>query len=330
MKKFITVFIVLLLINTMVPVVYYKLYYSNTTIPTPKATPFPSNNSLLDTEKPIDNSKVKIYNLNSKELEEIPLMDFLVGAAACEMPASYEGEAIKAQMIAIHSYYLYLQQTSSPKQYTYNEPLMQGYAGKQQLQQFWGMNFNDYYQKYLRCADEVKDIIATYDGKSAMTTYFAVSCGKTQSSQDEWGEKLEYLVSCDSSFDAVSEKYLQVKEFTVQQMYDRLMSGFSGFELDVEKPAEWFGDITYNEAGYVTDVMVKKAKLKGTDLRKNLELSSSCFMIFFEDNKFSIATKGYGHGVGMSQFGANQLSQQGKNYSDILKYYYNGISLVKQ
>ncbi|MEG2929913.1 MAG: SpoIID/LytB domain-containing protein, partial [Oscillospiraceae bacterium] len=274
--------------------------------------------------------KFELYNLETQELEEIDLLSFLVGSAACEMPVSYETQAIKAQMIACHSYYLYCKKNGMPHDslnLSFNEKQMQKYAGKERLRSFWGMGFDDNYQKFLRCANEVKDIVALYDGEPALTPYYAVSCGKTQSSENEWGQALSYLVPVESPLDGVSDDYLKVRTFTVQEMYDRLMVNFSGFELNIEKPEEWFDDIIYNESGYVTAVQLDKAKISGQNFRKFFELPSACFMIFLEDGNFSIATKGYGHGVGMSQFGANQLSQSGKTYEEILKYYYTGITL---
>ena len=105
-------------------------------------------------------------------------------------------------------------------------------------------------------------------------------------------------------------------------MYDRFMTSFSGLVLDMENPDEWFGEIVYNQSGYVDTVSVGGVKILGRDFRRYFELNSSCFMVFYEDGQFSIATKGYGHGVGLSQFGANQLSQQGKSYKDILAHYF--------
>ena len=125
----------------------------------------------------------------------------------------------------------------------------------------------------------------------------------------------------------MSDNYLKVKNFTVQDMYDRFMASFSGLSLDMGTPENWIGEIIYNESGYVDTVEVNGVKILGRDFRRYFELNSSCFMIFYDDGQFSVATKGYGHGVGMSQFGANQLSQQGKNYTEILAHYFPGTQL---
>lgn len=343
MKKFISVFTLLILINLLVPLAYYQIYYkTNSGQLSHKESPktdsvsqvFPpdmgGNNSGDKAHSNQNAETFEMYNLETQSLEVLDLISFLVGSAACEMPASYEVQAIKAQMIACHSYYLYCKKNGLPSDdlnLSFNEKLMQKYASKERLNEYWGMSFNDNYQKFLRCANEVKDIIVSYDDDVALTPYYAVSCGKTQSSENEWGQALSYLKMVESPLDAISDSYLKVRTFTVQEMYDRLMANFFGLKLNIEKPEEWIGEIIYNESGYVSSVQVEKSKIVGSEFRKCFELPSACFMIFLEDGNFSIATKGYGHGVGLSQFGANQLSQQGKTYEDILKYYYTGVSL---
>ncbi|MBE6887543.1 MAG: SpoIID/LytB domain-containing protein [Ruminococcaceae bacterium] len=336
MKNLISVFVLLAAINISLPVVYYHIYYrtpaghaGSEDAVAEQTDPFVQDNNNFFQNSTPDNTYT-LYNLETHELEEMDLVSFLVGSAACEMPASYEMQAIKAQMIACHSYYLYCKQNGVPHDdlnLSFDERYMQKYASKERLQEYWGLSFDDNYHKFLKCADEVKNLILTCDGEVALTTYYAVSCGKTQSSDAEWGAPLDYLTIVESSADALSDNYLKVKNFTVQEMYDRFMTSFSGINLDMAAPESWIGNIVYNESGYVDTVEVNGVKILGRDFRKYFELNSSCFMIFYDDNQFSVATKGYGHGVGMSQFGANQLSQQGKNYTEILAHYFPGTQL---
>ena len=327
MKNFVTVFILLLFINVVTPAAYFRIYSyieQNTRI-IPSATPAPPAEA--------DNGSVSIFDKSTGRLLQIPLNEYLIGAAACEMPASYEAEAIKAQMIAIHSYYEYCLQHPEQVENGYimvEEADMKGFASPQRLQQYWGINYYDYYNKFARCADEVSNMVLTYDNQPAMTTYYAVSCGKTQSSKEQWGQELPYLTVTDSSWDGVSDNYLQMNSFTVSEMYAVLRSSFPFLQISEGTPEKWFGDIIYSESGYAKFIPVGMDNIPGDQFRDALHLPSSCVMIFFEDNKFSVATKGYGHGVGMSQFGANQLSQQGKKYSDILAHYYPGTTLIAQ
>lgn len=339
MKKFIGIFIFLFCINAFVPVLYYQLYYNSSIN---QMTEFITDNSneenftdesesYQETPTP-QNITYDLYNLATQELCTMDRISFLVGSAACEMPASYNEEAIKAQMIACHSYYLYCKENGVPHEdlnLSFDERYMQKYASKQRLQEYWGMSFNEYYEKFLRCANEVSDIIVKYNDSAALTSYYAVSCGKTQSSEAEWGTALPYLTCVESAEDALSDSYLKVTTFSVQDMYDRFMTYFTGFDLSTETPEEWFGDILYNESGYVTTVEVADIKITGSQFRKCFELPSACFMVFFDDGEFSVATKGYGHGVGLSQFGADTMAENGKTYAEILQHYFPNTRLDK-
>ncbi|MBE6878803.1 MAG: SpoIID/LytB domain-containing protein [Ruminococcaceae bacterium] len=329
MKSFICIFAVFLSINIFVPSIYYRVYHgTDKSIPAAPSSPFESP-FFSETQKG-DSYVYYLYNLETGQTDEFDIISFLVGSAACEVPASYNIEAIKAQMIACHSYYLYCRENGLPDDdlnLSYDESRMQKYASKNRLKEFWGNGFDDNYKKFMECAKEVRDIVVTYKGKTALTPYYAVSCGTTQSSENEWGNALEYLVPVESRTDALSDSYLKIKTFTVQEMYDRFILNFAGLELDMEHPEEWIGDISYNESGYVDTVKINKNKIRGRDFRKYFELPSSCFMIFFEDNEFSIATKGYGHGVGLSQFGSNQMAAEGKNFEEILNHYFPNTRL---
>lgn len=273
---------------------------------------------------------VTLMDRQSGEMMEIPLKDYLIGAAACEMPALYEKEAIKAQMVAVHSYYLYCQENPEHLKNGYieiNEDKMSGYASPERLMEYWQMDYYDYYNKFVSCADEVLDKILTYDGKPALTSYYAVSCGKTADSKDVWGQSLPYLVSVDSSHDQISDNYLQVKKIDKDSMFSLLRINYPNIKLEEDRPENWFGDIIYTDSGYAGFVTVGSDLVPADQIRNVLGLPSTCLMIFYEDETFSIATKGYGHGVGLSQFGANQLSQQGLKYNEILEYYYPGTKI---
>ena len=312
----------MLIINIAVPVVYYKMY---------SHLPYIEKENISGAEQEKnDSEKIYIYDKSTDSVKELALKDYLIGAAACEMPALYEENAIKAQMIAIHSYYLYCKENPEHLEKGYietDEKNMKGYADKTRLMDFWQMEFYDYYAKFERCAEEVADMIITYKGRPAMAVYHAVSCGKTASSKDVWGSDVDYLVSVDSANDRISDSYLKIKEFEKDTMYSLLRIKYPNINLDEEKPEEWFGDVIYTDSGYASYVQIGTDMVPAPQLREVLGLQSACMMIFYEEGVFSIATKGYGHGVGLSQFGANQMSIQGKDYRQILRHYYPGTKL---
>ena len=320
MKKFTGIFIFLLLINISVPFLYSK-FYASFSVPTKEE---------ISKENIVVDDSVTLYDESAGKEIKVSLKDYLIGATACEMPATYEENALKAQMIAVHSYYLYCKDNPGyleKEMISVNSSKLKGFTDKTTLNGFWGTSYYDYYSKFERCYNEVKDIIVKYENKPALTTYYAVSCGKTQTSENQWGENIPYLISVDSNHDAVSENFLKLKELSESEMFSILKSNYPSIHLNEEEPENWFGDIIYFDTGYAKFVTVGGDLVPADQFRNMLNLPSTCFMIFREDGKFSIATKGYGHGVGLSQFGANQLSQQGKDYRQILSHYYPGTSI---
>lgn len=321
MKNFIGLFIFLVAINLAVPVLYCRIY---------DQFPADTENITKNEAEVLNQEKAVVFDVGTNSVLELDIKDYLIGAAACEIPALYEENAIKAQMIAIHSYYLYCQQNPDKLENGYiqvDEKNLKGYASATRLMEFWGMGYYDYYSKFERCASEVIDKIITYNGQPAMAVYHAVSCGKTADSSDVWGENMPYLVSVDSISDQISENYLKINEFSKDTVYSVLRINYPAINIDEDKPEDWFGEIEYTQSGYASFVTVGGDKVPASQIRDIFGLQSTCMMIFYENGTFSIATKGYGHGVGLSQHGANQMSASGATYSEILGHYYPKTTL---
>lgn len=323
MKKFLAIYIFLIAVNLAVPFAYSKIYGKGKE---------PATEGRQTDNSRENRQTVFLYDLEKEKVTEIPLLDYLIGCAACEMPASYEENAIKAQMIAAHSYYLYCKENpgSIETDYiTFNESNMQTWRSKETLNRYWGSSYYDYYEKFTRCANRVINSVVTYGGQPALTSYFAMSRGKTESSENRWGKALPYLVSVESPYDVLSEDNIKIKEFTVSELYTMLKSYFPNLKISEETPENWFGDITYFDSGYAQYVTIGIDKVPADQLRDCLKLQSTCVMFFYEDGKFSAVTKGYGHGVGLSQYGANQMSQNGSDYKEILSHYYPGTEIAE-
>ena len=161
-----------------------------------------------------------------------------------------------------------------------------------------------------------------------MAVYHALSCGKTADSKDVWGQAVPYLISVDSTSDQISDNYLKVKEIPQDVMYSQIKINYPNIDIDQYNPESWFGDVIYTESGYASYVYIGGDMVPATQIRDILGLQSTCMMIFYQDEMFTIATKGYGHGVGLSQYGANQMSAQGNDYTRILSHYYPGTTLT--
>ena len=233
---------------------------------------------------------------------ELPLREYLIGAVAAEMPVSWPDEALKAQAVAAHSYALYRRDHSTEENgawFTADPARRQG------------------------C---LTDAVLYYGDAPAGTSYFAMSNGRTEASENVWGTALPYLVPVDSSTDTAADNYEYTLNLSAAQL-QQLLAERLGIAADLSQQAQWFGTPMLTPSGYVDSLPVCGQTVQGTALRKALGLRSTCFTVVWQSGTFSFTTKGYGHGVGMSQWGAKALAEQGADYRAILAHYYPGTEL---
>lgn len=277
-----------------------------------------------------------ILNLSSGSMEIVPVIDYVIGAVAAEMPMSYADEALKAQAIAAYSYAL-AQKNSSIRSEAAAEanadfeadPARRlGYLTKDMMKALWGDDFDTHYQRLTALVKPLTGIFLSYQDSPALACYHASSNGATQSAQQVWGRAVPYLVSVASPSDTQQPGFEQTITMTAQEMKDSLTSAFAGIDCSGD-PKTWFGTFQKNPEGYVEHVRIGEISCKAQDIRTALGLRSTDFTITWIKDHFSITTRGYGHGVGMSQAGANAMAQQGKTAAEILAYYYPGTTLSK-
>ena len=257
--------------------------------------------------------------------------EYLLGASAGEMPQSYADEAIKAQIVAAHSYYEYCRVggsfgLSDGAVLTVNTARREGYLTPQVREELWGERYEANTARMQQLVEQTLEQLVTWDGAAADTCYHACSTGQTADAADVWGTAVPYLVSVESPWDTETAGFQQTQTFTRQQMKEVLTTRFVGPDLSGE-PQSWFGESTVTPQGYVTAVRVGGALVDAAQLREQLGLRSTAFEITYADGVFAVTTRGYGHGVGMSQMGANALAAQGKSCEEILRHYYPGTVL---
>ena len=246
-----------------------------------------------------DADRFLIQDASTGQVLELSRQEYLIGAVAAEMPVSWPDEALKAQAVAAHSYALYCRDHAAPDSIgwlTADPARRQGCLTDPVLRSYWGTAYETNYARLAALVDEVEHTVLLCDGAPACASYFAISNGRTEASENVWGTALPYLVSVDSS-------------------------------TDLAAPEQWFGTPEYTAAGYVAALPVCGQRITGTALRQALGLRSTCFTVRYESGTFCFTTKGYGHGVGLSQWGAKALAEQGQNFADILAHYYPGTSL---
>lgn len=272
-------------------------------------------------------SPEKIKVLNGDKIEEYSIKDYIFGVVAAEMPALYHEEALKAQAVAAYTFVCYRMQSNTNSDYdiSADPEVAQCFITREDAASRWGDNAQEYTQKIDKCISEVAGQILTYDNQPIFAAYHAISPGKTNPCSDVWSKDLPYLKSVDSSGDLFAEKYLSEAQFTADEISDKLkdIATASG------EVKNYFSDIKTTDTGLVKSISYCGKKITGAEICKALNLRSSHFEVTFAENKFTFTVKGYGHGVGMSQNGADYLAKQGKTYKEILLHYYNGATLQK-
>ena len=182
------------------------------------------------------------------------------------------------------------------------------------------------YARLSALVDAVQTQVLYYEDAPAGTSYFAMSNGRTEASEKVWGTALPYLVPVDSSTDTAADNYEYTLNLSAAQL-QQLLAERLGIAADLSQQAQWFGTPVLTPSGYVDSLPVCGQTVQGTALRKALGLRSACFTVVCQSGTFSFTTKGYGHGVGMSQWGAKTLAEQGADYRAILAHYYPGTEL---
>lgn len=272
-----------------------------------------------------------IEDLSTGEVQQVPKRDYLIGAAAAEMPLTWPDEALKAQIVAAHSYALYCRDHASAANGSWlsaDPARRQGYLTDAVLHSYWGTDYEANYARLSALADAVLSDVLCYGGAAAGTSYFAISNGRTEASENVWGSALPYLIPVDSSTDLSADNYEVTLTLSAPQVQQLLSSGL-GIAADSAAPERWFGETTLTASGYTASLPVCGQTVSGTALRRALGLRSACFTIRYQDGSFLITTKGYGHGVGLSQWGAKSLAEQGWTYEAILAHYFPGTQLCR-
>lgn len=269
-----------------------------------------------------DETVVRVLTKNNT-VEKINLEDYLVGVVSGEVPVSFEKEAIKAQAVAARTYAL--KQIENHKNYEYDvkdDTSSQVYQTDEKLRNKWGNNYDEYVKKIKECVKETEGEYVSYNNEVIYAFFFSTSNGKTEDNKNVFGKDLPYLKVVDSSFDESETKnFTTVKIVSLDDFYK---------QLNLEKSDELnITDIVRTESGRISSIMVNGKAFTGRDFQKRLSLRSNDFTIQKNNENITITTKGFGHGVGMSQYGANALAKRHKTYDEILKYYYQGTNLQK-
>lgn len=266
---------------------------------------------------------VRVKREETNTVEVVPFEDYVVGVLAGEMPVNFELEALKAQAVAARTYVMKKMSDNRNEDYDIVDTVQnQVYISDEELKNKWKDKYQERINKVKTAVLETKGEYLSYNGKVIEAFFFSTSVGKTENSEDVFKQALPYLRSVDSTWDEeVSPVFNDSKEYSLQEFYERLNLKYSD-KIKIEI-------LNTTSTGRIKNIKINNKKFTGSEVYKNLNLRSTFFEINQVGSNVIINTKGYGHGVGMSQYGALAMAKKGYKYDEILKYYYQNIQIEK-
>ncbi len=269
----------------------------------------------------------RVLDSSSGSVSDISCEDYIFGVVAAEMPALYEEEALKAQAIAAYTFACYRKNEAMEQNREYDlttdAQTDQSYISKASAREKWGEKADEYEQKISNVVSAVNGKVMTYEDRIILSAYHAISSGLTESCENVWGNALPYLVPVESLGDKLAETYLSTVVISAEELSNKLSSiaQISGEDNSFSNPK-------ISESGTVLQIDIGGTTVTGFTVQKALELRSACFEVGFAEGVYTFNVKGYGHGVGMSQNGANYMAKQGSRYEEILTHYYKGCKIT--
>ncbi len=282
-----------------------------------KETNFKLAEKKEEEKQPEVNYQIKLQNENG-EITNLDLEEYVIGVVAGEMPASFEPEALKAQAIASRTYAMY--KKSLNQEYDVLATTAdQVYLTLEQMQEKWQNDYEEYYNKIKEAVYQTKNQVLKYNNEIIKSYYFAMSNGYTEEAVNVFNESQDYLVSVESKGEEeISDNVIKTMSMSKTEFCQK---------LNIECQNIKITDINYSTSGRINNLKINNIQFLGTKLRSLLNLRSTDFQIEVAGNEVLITTKGYGHGVGMSQYGANAMAKNGSSYEEILKHYYQNVTI---
>ena len=263
---------------------------------------------------------VKIAVLTGDSVVEMELEDYITGVVLSEMPADFQPEALKAQAVVARTYAMKRAEKGSKHDAAAvctESSCCQGYRAPEEYRAGGGTEAA--LEKVKKAVADTAGLVLKYGGELIDATYFSCSGGSTEAAVEVWGSDVPYLQAVDSPGEEIAAHHSDEVWFSVEEFAG--LTGCSG------KPEGWLGQVTYTQGGGVDTMELDGKLFEGTELRKLLGLRSTDFSIEIEDGAVVVTTQGFGHRVGMSQYGAEAMAREGSTFQEILAHYYIGTEL---
>lgn len=267
-----------------------------------------------DNKESLNKPIIYIDLLINNEKKQIPLEEYLVNVVGAEVPALFDMEALKSQAVASRTFALYQENTRG-----YVTTTDQAYNSLEELQKKWQDNYYTYLKRITDAVNMTKNQVITYNKKLIKSYFYAMSNGYTTTSLSVFNETLPYLNTIMPTADNETNTKFKVTKKVSKDEFCKT--------LNIACAVLTINNIITDYSNRIETISINKKTYTGIEIRKAFNLRSTDFTITVENNDIIFTTKGYGHGVGMSQYGANAMAKEGSNYKDILEYYYQGVTI---
>ena len=273
-----------------------------------------------------------ILDRSSGEIRQVAVLDYLYGAVAAELPPGFHPEAMKAQAIASHTYALYCHAHPASNlngaDFSADPSKWEGYVTHEQMIERYPDLGETYWKKITDAVDQVASFVLVYQQEPILAAYQSKSAGATEFASNFWNGSVPYLVPVDSPGDTLADQFETTVSFSAEQIRGILTESYPDLILEGDTRS-WFQIVSRSPSGYILTIQAGNLQISGKDLRTLLGLRSSNFTVTAQVDSFLFTTKGYGHGVGLSQYGADYMARQGDGYENILLHYYTGAQLAQ-
>ena len=277
-----------------------------------------------------DKGRAVRLKMDDGQVAELTMAEYLWGVVAAEMPASFEEEALKAQACAARTYTVTRQNHPSDKHpdadICGDSTCCQAYIERADAEARWGLNAQEYSEKIERAVAETDGLGILYDGQPIQALFFSSAAGKTVDAVEVWGNSVDYLKSVDSPEGDEVPNYRTQAVFSAEEVKSLTLAAYPGADLSGD-PSGWFGSASRNDGGGVISIPLGGVTLTGSQVRSLFSLRSATFTVSYADGNFTFDVTGYGHGVGMSQYGANAMAKEGSTFREVLTWYYTGAQV---
>ena len=278
-----------------------------------------------------DTSRVVLLARQDGGVEELTMKDYLWGVVAAEMPARFELEALKAQAAAARTYTVRLQGSSKPKHggahLCDDSNCCQAYIDQADAHTRWGLQAEELSEKIAQAVSETDGLGILYQGAPIQAVFFSSAAGRTVDAVEVWGNSVAYLQSVDSPEGEEVPNWRSQVVLSAEEVRQLVLAQYPGADLTAA-PEAWLSQPEYSASGCVLDMTVGGVALTGAQVRSLFSLRSSNFTVSCQNDTFTFDVTGYGHGVGMSQYGANAMASSGSDFKSILTWYYTGTEVA--